>query len=91
LQLLNGEQSNLLYAAENAEKVRSCGDFNDVVIIGAAKRMGMEAIGFDRKNEGESRRAKGAHAGRVGGLSVGKAQGAFCVGNMEPLSCAALH
>ena len=49
LHLLNDEQSDLLYAVENAEKVKSCDDFNDMVIIGAAKRMGMEVISFDRK------------------------------------------
>ena len=49
LHLLNDEQSDLLYAVENAEKVKSYDDFNDMVIIGAAKRMGMEVISFDRK------------------------------------------
>ena len=46
---IDGFISDLLYAAQNAEKVRSYYDFNGVVIIGTAKRMGMEAISFDRK------------------------------------------
>jgi len=47
--LLNGEQSDLLCAVENAEKLRSRDDFNGMVIVGAAKRVGIEVLSFDKK------------------------------------------